>query len=100
MMTELVDRRVSKGQLPDLFLVDGGKGHLSCVKWVLKRQATIDAPEVVSIAKPDESRQEKLDKIYIPGRKNPLVFRADHPVLLQPHRQLVIAGNVGTYSSN
>jgi len=82
MMTELVDRRVSKGQLPDLFLVDGGKGHLSCVKRVLKRQATIDAPEVVSIAKPDESRQEKLDKIYIPGRKNPLVFRADHPVLL------------------
>ena len=32
MMAELVLRRKAKGQLPDLFLVDGGKGHLSAVR--------------------------------------------------------------------
>lgn len=82
MMTELVERRVSKGQLPDLFLVDGGKGHLAVVKRVLDRQETLDVPEVISIAKHDDKRNEKYDKIYVPERKNPIGLRADHPVLL------------------
>ncbi|MCP4681660.1 MAG: excinuclease ABC subunit C, partial [Desulfobacterales bacterium] len=82
MMSELMERRVSKGRLPDLFLVDGGKGHLSLVKRVLDRQTGPDVSEVASIAKPDESRQEKYDKIYIPGRKNPLGLKENHPVLL------------------
>jgi excinuclease ABC subunit C len=82
MMAELVERRVSKGHLPDLFLVDGGKGHLAVVKNVLDRQENPDAPEVISIAKQDKNQQEKHDKIYIPGRKNPIRLRADHPVLL------------------
>ena len=82
MMAELVERRVSKGQLPDLFLVDGGKGHLAVVKRVLDRLENLDVPEVISIAKQDERRQEKHDKIYVPGRKNPVRLSADHPVLL------------------
>jgi len=82
MMTELVERRMTQGQLPDLFLVDGGKGHLSCVKHVIDRQASVDTTDVVSIAKPDENRQERYDKIFLPGRKNPLTLRNDHPVLL------------------
>jgi excinuclease ABC subunit C len=82
MMTELVERRVSKGQLPDLFLVDGGKGHLAVVKRVLDRQETLDVPEVISIAKQDDKRMERSDKIYAPKRKNPIGLRADHPVLL------------------
>ena len=82
MMTELVERRVSKGQLPDLFLIDGGKGHLAVVKRVLDRQETIDVPEVISIAKQDDKRKGKHDKINVPERKNPIGLRADHPVLL------------------
>jgi excinuclease ABC subunit C len=82
MMAELAERRLSKGQLPDLFVVDGGKGHLSAVKRVLDRQTDPERPEVVSIAKPDGNRREESDKIYIPGRKNPLGIRPDHPVLL------------------
>jgi excinuclease ABC subunit C len=82
MMTELVERRMAQGQLPDLFLVDGGKGHLSCVKHAIDRQASADTTDVVSIAKPDENRQERYDKIFLPGRKNPLTLRNDHPVLL------------------
>ncbi len=82
MMSELVKRRVAQGQLPDFFLVDGGKGHLSCVKNAINIKATAETTDVVSIAKPDENRQETSDKIYLPGRKNPLTLRYDHPVLL------------------
>ena len=82
MMAELVERRILQGQLPDLFLVDGGKGHLSCVRNVVERLALTDMIDVVSIAKPDENRQERHDKIYLPARKNPLTLRGEDPVLL------------------
>ncbi len=90
MMAEMIARRVKQGNLPDIFLVDGGRGHLAAVKHGLEAQLknaqegllTPRMPEVVSIAKPDEARQETCDKIYLSGRKNPLNLRADHPVLL------------------
>lgn len=82
MMSELVEKRVSKGSLPDLFLVDGGKGHLAVVNKGLDRHINGDVPEVVSIAKPDKNRGEECDKIFIMGRKNPLSLKSDHPVLL------------------
>ncbi len=82
MMAELIERRVSKGQLPDLFLVDGGKGHLSVVRRVLKQQTKPGVTAVVSIAKADEKRQEDCDKIYLADRKNPIILNAGHPVLV------------------
>ena len=82
MMAELVERRSAKGDMPDLLLVDGGKGHLSVVKKALEKMGASDLTEVISIAKPDEGRHEKSDKIYLPGRKNPVALRPDHPVLL------------------
>ncbi len=88
MMAEMVGRRIAGKPLPDLFLVDGGKGHLAAVKRVLDRQAesAVDAPvgvlpEVISLAKPNEGLGEQCDKIYIPGRKNPVGLKANHPVL-------------------
>jgi excinuclease ABC subunit C len=82
MMAELISRRISKGGLPDLFVVDGGKGHLSTVKNIMGEQGLSDGPEVISIAKPNERKGERHDKIYLPGRKNPLSLKPDHPVLL------------------
>ena len=35
MMAEVVARRLAKGDLPDILLVDGGKGHLQAVKRVV-----------------------------------------------------------------
>jgi len=85
MMAEVVERRIASPSLPDLFLVDGGKGHLSAVKKVLDHQLETNGaaplPEVISLAKPDEHLGEKHDKIYIPGRKNPIRMGPDHPVL-------------------
>jgi excinuclease ABC subunit C len=82
MMSEVVSRRLSKGNLPDLFAVDGGKGHLLAVKKTMNNFPGLDVPDVVAIAKADERRRNKRDKIYIFGRKNPLSLKSDHPVLL------------------
>jgi excinuclease ABC subunit C len=41
-----------------------------------------EPPEMISIAKADDKKGEKSDKIFLRGRKNPLVLRGDHPVLL------------------
>ena len=85
MMSEVVARRLAGPPLPDLFLVDGGKGHLAAVKKVLdeniERSNGVTVPDVVSLAKPDEYLGEVNDKIYVPGRKNPVRLAADHPVL-------------------
>ena len=95
MMAEMVERRLAKGPLPDLFLVDGGKGHLATVRRVLeewchaKHQAAnseekheVPMPEIISIAKPDDPSQDSRDKIYLSGRMNPVMLKAGHPVLL------------------
>ncbi|MBW2284685.1 MAG: excinuclease ABC subunit UvrC [Deltaproteobacteria bacterium] len=93
MMAELVLRRTAKGQLPDLFLVDGGKGHLSAVWGALRRDRVSaeqggahgseeELPAVVAIAKPDPRLNETHEKCYVRGRKNPVSLGPDHPVLL------------------
>ena len=85
MMAEIMERRIAGPPLPDLFLVDGGKGHLAAVKKVLDRKlkgsGVSFVPEVISLAKPDEILGEKYDKIYVPGRKNPVRLKPDDPVL-------------------
>jgi excinuclease ABC subunit C len=80
MMSELVSRRIRKGSLPDLFVIDGGKGHLSAVKRVFDLAEDEPVPEVISIAKPDRNAGERYEKIYIPGRKNALSLKPDNPV--------------------
>ncbi len=85
MMAEVIERRLNKGFPPDLFLVDGGRGHLSAVKRAVERHGSHEkgpCPEVVAIAKGDGEGEQKRDKIYLPGRKNPLILSLDHPLLL------------------
>jgi excinuclease ABC subunit C len=82
MMSELVLRRLLKGNPPDLFVVDGGKGHLLAVKKVIDSFSGMEPPDLVAIAKAEERRRSHSDKLYVPGRKNPLSLGGDHPVLL------------------
>ena len=80
MMAEVVSRRLAKGNLPDLFLIDGGKGHLLTVKRVVDHFKGGKKPDVAAIAKNDA--KGRGDRVFIPGRKNPLSLRGDHPLLL------------------
>ena len=80
MMKEIITRRLS-GDLsrPDLLLVDGGRGQLQVALRVINE---LDCPglPIAAIAKPTE--KEISDKVYLPGRKNPLTLKPGHPVLL------------------
>ncbi len=95
MMAEMVQRRLQRGNPPDLFLVDGGRGHLQAVKRVVDQAGMPDGIDVVSIAKERESGGG--EKVYIPGRKNPVALRENEPVLLflmrirdEAHRRAVL----------
>jgi excinuclease ABC subunit C len=82
MMSEVVSKRLSNKQPPDLFVVDGGKGHLLAVKKAMEKVGGQNQPDVVAIAKSDDRRKSGMDKIYILDRKNPLSLKEDHPVRL------------------
>lgn len=83
-MEEVLKRRFGKGKssepLPDLLVVDGGKGQLNIAVSIMRNLGVEDRLQVIGIAKRDESRGETQDKIFEPGRSNPL--NVDHQVLL------------------
>lgn len=82
MMNEVLTRRFKAGEkenvLPDLLVIDGGKGHLNVARNVLQNKGLLDQVELVSIAK---DKENKTDKIYRPGRKNPVNLLRHSPVL-------------------
>jgi excinuclease ABC subunit C len=57
---------------PDLLVVDGGKGQLSMAMAVVKELNIENRFIVTGLAKKNKSKGEEFDKIYIPGRSNPL----------------------------
>ncbi|MCP4721615.1 MAG: excinuclease ABC subunit UvrC [Desulfobacteraceae bacterium] len=74
-MYQVLERRFSKTQeemaWPDLLVVDGGKGQLGMAMAVLK-DLGIDHFALAGLAKKDRAKGEVSDKIYVPGRSNPL----------------------------
>ncbi|GAG38875.1 unnamed protein product, partial [marine sediment metagenome] len=66
---------------PDLFVIDGGKGHLSVALKTIDALGLENPPDVISIAKADQGEPGAVDKIYLPNRKNPLILARNHPVL-------------------
>ncbi len=81
MIAEVIKRRLKKGQPPDLFVIDGGKGHLSVALKTIDALGLETPPDVISIAKADQGEPRAVDKIYLPNRKNPLILARNHPVL-------------------
>ncbi len=82
MMAEVLNRRFARDGkhdiLPDLLVIDGGKGHLNVARNVLGEKGLQDKVELVSIAK---DKGDGSDKIYRPGRKNPVSLVRYSPVL-------------------
>jgi excinuclease ABC subunit C len=87
-MREILARRFRRGLedgvLPDLLVVDGGKGQLAVARAVLSDLGLADQP-VVGLSKPrtEHARGERgaADKIVLPGVKDPLRLPAHHPAL-------------------
>jgi len=89
MMYEVLTRRYRKKEnLPDLIVVDGGRGQLGVALAVLK-ELEIDTVDAVGLAKADplvkglgRPRIEKeRDRVYLPGRKNPVYLAAHREAL-------------------
>jgi len=61
------------GELPDLILIDGGKGHLNAACNILTKLGLTQI-SVIALAK-------RLEEIYIPSRKRPILLEKDNPAL-------------------
>ncbi|MDH4186218.1 MAG: excinuclease ABC subunit UvrC [Nitrospira sp.] len=77
-MQEVITRRYGTSEhlpRPDLILIDGGLGQLAAAMEGLKQAGQSDLP-IMGLAK---ARGEKEERIFLPGRKNPIVLRAHSP---------------------
>jgi excinuclease ABC subunit C len=90
-MREALTRRFKRGkaneagwELPDLLVVDGGRGQLGIALAVLSDLQLQHLP-VVGLAKEKQNvmGEELVDRVYVPGRKNPVEVRsASHGLVL------------------
>lgn len=79
MMREVLERRLEHGDLPDVFIVDGGKGQLSAFLEVLKeKKISIPVCAIAkSKAKGDFKKSEVAkseERLFIPNRSNPYIL--------------------------
>ena len=80
MMSEVLTRRMKDQKirpLPDLVILDGGKGQLSAAINVFKTLSV--SPDLLGIAK-GLGRKRMEDVLYLPFRKNPLLLPKSSPV--------------------
>jgi len=77
-MKEVVTRRYGREESlaqPDLILIDGGLGQLAAALEGLKETGQSGLP-VLGLAK---ARGDKEERVFLAGRKNPIVLRATSP---------------------
>lgn len=83
MMKEVLTRRLKKGRLPDVFVVDGGKGQVNSFLAVLQDFGLEEIP-VVGIAKERSGKAQSFkdsevakseERLIIPNRLNPYILK-------------------------
>jgi excinuclease ABC subunit C len=83
-MRDVLSRRYHKvaegeGSLPDLILIDGGRGQVSVAHDVLVELGLNDA-NLLGVSK-GEARKPGLEQLIFPGAEKPLQLPKDHPGL-------------------
>ncbi|MGD9370807.1 MAG: excinuclease ABC subunit UvrC [Desulfobacterales bacterium] len=85
-MSEVLARRFGKGEdskpYPDLLILDGGKGQLNIAAAVLSELNLNGVIDLLGIAKKDESKGERQDKVFTLGRVNAVSFGKQTDLLL------------------
>jgi excinuclease ABC subunit C len=86
MLYEVLTRRVAQGELPDLFVIDGGKGQLASAAAALRDQH-VDT-DIVSLAKARALEgpasapvDHSPERVFTVRAKDPVVLRQDSPEL-------------------
>jgi excinuclease ABC subunit C len=83
-MQEVVMRRYGEAEglpLPDLVLIDGGLGQLAAAMDGLRKVG--HKLPTIGLAKargPREGHDRKEERVFLPGRKNPIILRPGSPV--------------------
>ena len=79
-MAEVIRRRYGpakeEGTLPDLILIDGGKGQLNATLDVL-RELGIEGPDVIGLAKArsgEEGADREFERVFLPGVEEPIIL--------------------------
>jgi len=79
-MAEVIRRRYTKaveeGVLPDLILIDGGKGQLNAALDVLT-ELGVEKPDVIGLAKArsgDEGAEREFERVFLPGVEEPVIL--------------------------
>ena len=91
MMYEVLTRRYTRAladeDLPDLLMVDGGKGQLGVAVQVFKELA-IDQVDLIGLAKMRTERNpfgeevtRSAERVFVPGRKNPILLKQNSSAL-------------------
>lgn len=91
MMYEVLTRRyrraLEENDLPDLLMVDGGKGQLGVASEVL-RELNITEVDLIGLAKMRTERdpfaeevEHSSERVFLPGRKNPVVLKPNSTAL-------------------
>ncbi len=78
-----------RNDLPDLVVVDGGIGQLNAVQAILAELGVLESLDLVSLAKSrvqsdaaDHIVRKSDERVFLPGRKNPVVLRQNSAPLL------------------
>jgi len=90
-VSEVIRRRFrdarERGGVPDLLVIDGGLGQLGAARSVLEELGLADL-EVVGLAKERVERdptareiQRRPERVFLPGRKNPVVLKPNSTAL-------------------
>lgn len=79
-LSAAINRRFKKikegeGTFPDLLVIDGGKGQINAAKSVLD-ELQIEGIVILGVAK-GLGRKPGRERLYVPGRKQPLVMAPD-----------------------
>ena len=91
-MYEVLSRRfkrgLKEGVLPDLVVIDGGKGQLEVARAVF-RDLGVEDVDLVSLAKsrvtgttPEDASSRSPERVFLPGKKDPIVLRQTSSELL------------------
>lgn len=85
-MREVITRRYKRAKeendLPDLIILDGGKGQLNIALEVFE-ELNIVGVDVIALAK-EKGRHDKgmtAEQIFLPGHENPILLKTNSPIL-------------------
>ena len=84
MLREVIGRRYSriireKKVLPNLILIDDGKGHLSSAERIIHELGISEKLDLACIAKGKFRNNVETDEVLLPGKKNSVYFRENSP---------------------